>query len=208
MNKFNNFFYKGEFNTMMKPFNGFEAKKIGGSRPVLPVGGYVCNILSAKVEEYSETYHVLVLAIDVAEGDYKDFWKKDYDTNDNALKKWRGTYRVDIPRDDGSEPDTWTKRKFGNFIWAVQESNSGFTWDWDEKKLKGKKLGVLYGNKEWEINGRSGWTTEAGGCCSVEDCRAGAFKLPKDKPLKNRQTPAAPDPVQLEPVDDTDDLPF
>lgn len=208
MNKFNNYFYKGEYKTM-KPFNGFEAKKIGGARPALPAGGYVCSILSAKVEEYSETYHVLVLAIDVIEGEYKDFWKKDFDTNDNAIRKWRGTYRITVPNDDGTEQDERSKRIFGNFIWSVQESNPGYAWDWDEKKLKGKKLGVLYGNKEWEIDGRTGWSTAAMGSCSVEDCRAGNFKLPKDWHLKNRKTAAAPEPVQLDPVDDDpDDLPF
>ena len=35
----------------MKQFNGFEAKKQSSSREHLPVGGYVCNILSAKEEE-------------------------------------------------------------------------------------------------------------------------------------------------------------
>jgi len=194
----------------MKAFNGFEAKKQGGSREILPVGGYVCEIKSAKEEVYNSSngeFRFLVLAIDVAEGEYAGFWKKDYDGNTADDKKWRGTFRISVPKDDGTEQDGWTKRTFGNFIWAIQESNPGYTWNWDEKTLKGKKLGVLYRNKEWEIDGKTGWTTEAAGAISVEDCRAGKFKMLKDKPLKDRpaqsHTAAVPDTV-----DDSEELPF
>ena len=186
----------------MKQFSGFKAEKVGGTREILPAGGYVCGILSAKEENGQ-----LVMAIDVAEGDYAGFFRADYDANTNEDKKWRGTYRIWIPKDDGSEMDNWTKRSFGNFIWAIQESNPGYTWDWDEKKLKGKKLGVLYRNKEWEMNGRTGWTTEAAGAVSVDDCRAGKFRLPKDKPLKNRPEEQAA-PTFTEEAAGEDDLPF
>lgn len=189
----------------MKAFNGFEAKKVGGGREVLPAGGYVCEILNAKVEEYQGgRFSSLVLAIEVAEGDYKGFWRKDFDGNDREDKKWRGRFAVSIPKDDGSESDNWTKRSFGNFVWAVQESNPGYNWDWDEKKLKGKKIGVIYRNREWEYNGKTGWTTEAAGAISVEDCRSGNYRKIKDKPLKNR--PAAETAVS--PAEDESDLPF
>lgn len=193
----------------MKAFNGFEAKKQGGSREILPVGGYVCEIKSAKEEVYNSSngeFRFLVLAIDVAEGEYAGFWKKDYDGNTADDKKWRGTFRISVPKDDGTEQDGWTKRTFGNFIWAVQESNPGYVWNWDEKTLKGKKLGVLYRNKEWEMNGNTGWTTEAGGAISVDDCRAGKFKMLKDKPLKNR--PVLTQNNTPDTVDDEESLPF
>ncbi len=193
----------------MKAYKDFEAKKATGGREILPAGGYVCEIKSAKEEQYSGnngTFSFLVLAIEVVEGEYAGFWKRDFDSNDREDKKWRGIYRISIPKDDGSESDAWTKRSFNNFIWAIQESNPGYAWAWEEKTLKGKKLGVLYRNKEWEMNGRTGWTTEAAGAVSVDDCRAGKFRLPKDKPLKNRpEEQAAP---VLETVDDEDSLPF
>lgn len=194
----------------MKAFNGFKAEKASSGREILPAGGYVCEIKSAKEEVYNSSngeFCVLVLAIDVVEGEYAGFWKKDYDGNTADDKKWRGNFRISVPKDDGTEQDGWTKRTFGNFIWAVQESNPGYVWNWDEKTLKGKKIGVLYRNKEWEIDGKTGWTTEAGGAISVEDCRAGKFKMLKDKPLKDRpaqsQTAAVPDTV-----DDSEELPF
>ena len=189
----------------MRPYSGFEAKKSSsGAREILPAGGYVCEIKSAKVEEYSGGLSTLILAIDVIEGQYAGFFKKDFDQNTREDKKWRGTYRINLPKDDGSEMDAWTKRTFGNFIWSVQESNPGYTWDWEEKKLKGKKLGVIYRNREWEMSGNTGWTTEAAGSASVEEIRAGSFRMLKDKPLKNRPAQVA----EPEVVDNEDDLPF
>lgn len=189
----------------MKAYNDFKAERTGGSkREILPAGGYVCNILSVKEETMSWGSR-LVLAIDVAEGEYKGFFKKDFDSNDREDKKWRGIYRVNIPNDDGTDQDNWTKRKFGNFIWSVQESNPGYTWDWNEKSLKGKKIGVIYRNREWEMNGRTGWTTEAGGSASIDEIRSGKFRLLKDRPLKNRPTEQT-DSAEI--VDSEDMLPF
>ena len=191
----------------MKAYNDFKAERTCGSkREILPAGGYVCNILSVKEETMSWGSR-LVLAIDVAEGEYKGFFKKDFDTNDREDKKWRGIYRISIPKDDGTEQDVWTKRTFGNFIWAVQESNDGYTWDWDEKKLKGKKLGVLYRNKEWAMEDRTGWTTEAAGSASVEDIRTGKFRPLKDKPLKNKPQGSTSENAAAV-VEDESDLPF
>ena len=194
----------------MKAYNDFRAEKASSGREILPAGGYVCTVKSVKIDEYHNDFgdtQYLVLAIDVSEGQFAGFFEKDYKQNTNDDKKWRGTYRIRIPSDDGTEQDSWTKRTFGNFIWAVQESNPGYTWSWDEKTLKGKKLGVLYRNKEWEYNGKTGWTTEAAGSASVDDIRAGNFKPLKDKPLKDKPLQTAPQFTE-EPAGGSDDLPF
>ena len=190
----------------MKAYDGYKAEKASG-REILPAGGYVCIIKSAK-EETFDWGKRLVLAIDVAEGQFAGFFKKDYEQNTREDKKWRGTYRINEPKDDGSEKDGWAKRTFNNFIWSIQESNPGFTWDWDEKKLKNLKLGVLYRNKEWEMDGRTGWTTEAAGSCSVDDIRSGSFKPLKDKPLDESKKAAAATAPVFEEASDDGDLPF
>lgn len=169
----------------MKPYNGFESKKSGGNHEPLPAGGYVAKILN--VEEVSYQWgSVLLLSFDILEGAFKDFFGKDYRSQDLEDKKWRGTYRLRVPLDDGSEKDGWTKRTFGNAIWSVENSNPGYHWDWNEQGLKGKIVGVLFRNKEWEMNGNTGWTTECCALTSVEDIRNGKFRQPKDKPLKNK----------------------
>ncbi len=71
-------------------------------------------------------------------------------------------------------------------MFAFEDSNDGFHWDWDEKKLKGLTVGALFRNKEWEYNGQTGWTTE---CCELipaQDVRDNSFRMPKDKPLKKQ----------------------
>jgi len=190
---------------MIKKYGGYEAKKSGGAREILPAGGYVGRIISAKVEE-TQYGDKLIVAFDIAEGDYREFFKRDFDGNSNEDKKWRGVYRLNIPADDGSEYDEFRKRSFNNFAFALEDSNSGYTFDWDETKLKGKLFGVLFRNKEWAFNGRSGWTTEACSATDIKSIREGKFRVPKDKPLGGATV--APGTTAAEDAESGDDLPF
>ena len=170
----------------MKAFNGLEIKKSVGASEPLPAGGYVAKILNAKVEEYSWG-EVLVISFDIAEGEYKDFFSKQYKENTREDKKWKGNFRLTVPQESDQYFES-QKRTFGNAIWAIEESNHSFRWAWDENALKGKMVGVLFRNYEYDVDGRQGWSTE---CCtfvSVEDVRTGNFKQPKDKPLRNKAT--------------------
>ena len=186
----------------MKKLN-VEAKKMseGGQ---IPVDGYVVNILSAKVEEtdYGEK---LAIGFDIAEGEYKDFYKQKFDSDTNEDKKWKGVIRINVPDEKNQYYDT-QKRVFGNFLACIEESNEGYHWDWDEKKLKGKSIGIVFRNKEWEFNGKSGWYSEPYNVKSVQDIRDGKFRIPKDKPLANKQETAAPVVAQPEEIDE--DYPF
>lgn len=174
----------------MKQFSGYKAEA-PVRREKLPAGGYVARIMDAREQEYSWG-SVLLISFDIAEGEHKDFFANDYRGQQQEDKKWRGTYRLRVPKDDGSEQDAWSKRSFCNAMWAVEASNSGYHWDWNESGLKGKLVGVLFRNKEWEMNGNTGWTTE---CCSlvdVESIRENRFTMPKDKPLKQHSVSSAP----------------
>lgn len=187
----------------MKQFSGFESKKSGG-REHLPVGGYVAKIM--KTEEVIYDWgRILLVNFEIAEGEYKDFFSKDFKSQDGEDKKWRGTYRLNIPRDDGSEKDGWTKRTFGGAIWSIENSNPGYRWEWDETTLKGKSVGVLYRNREWEYNGQTGWSTECCALTDVESIRAGSFKIPKDKPLTQKKNTES---VFASADEDDSDLPF
>lgn len=104
---------------------------------------------------------ILLLSFDVEEGDKKGFFRDDYRGQTYEDKKWRGTYRLRIPADDGSDKDAWAKNAFNNAMFAFEDSNKGFRFDWDENKLKGLLVGALFRNEEWEMNGRTGWTTNA-----------------------------------------------
>lgn len=193
---------------MIKKYSDAKAEKSGGGRDILPAGGYVCKIIGAKIDN-TNWGDKLVLAIDVADGEYKDFFQRDFDNNTNEDKKWRGTYRLGIPADDGSENDGYAKKRFNNFIYALEDGNPGYSFDWDEKKLKGKIIGLVFRNKEWEFNGRSGWTTEAGAIYAASAIREGKYKALPDKPLANKQSAAAsPAFTPAAPIEDDGELPF
>ena len=191
----------------MKAFNGLEIKKSVGASEPLPAGGYVAKILNANVEEYNWG-EVLVISFDIAEGEYKDFFSKQYKENTREDKKWKGNFRLTVPQESNQYFES-QKRTFGNAIWAIEESNPGYHWDWNEDALKGKTVGVLFRNFEWEMpDGRSGWSTE---CCtfvSVEDVRTGNFKQPKDKPLKRKESYSSNQFSEMVEIDSTEDLPF
>ena len=191
---------------MIKSYNGFKPERTT-ARETLPAGGYVAKIMDATVISY-DWGDVLKVDFDIAEGEYKGFFATDYRNNTNDDKKWRGTYRINIPNESNQYFDS-PRQSFNNLIACLEETNSGFHFDWDESKLKGKGIGVLFRNKEWEYNGSTGWTTE---CCAVttaKDIREGNFKMPKDKPLKAKATnTGAYSETAFAPVDDDADLPF
>ena len=191
---------------MIKSYNGFKPERTT-ARETLPAGGYVAKIMDATVISY-DWGDVLKVDFDIAEGEYKGFFATDYRNNTNDDKKWRGTYRINIPNERNQYFDS-QRKSFNNFIACLEETNNGFHWAWDETALKGKGIGVLFRNKEWEYNGSTGWTTE---CCAVttaKDIREGNFKLPKDKPLKAKETASATSfSNAFTAVDDDSDLPF
>lgn len=195
----------------MKAFKGYEETKAYGSgMEQLPKGGYVCKIMKASVEsgQYGEQ---LVVALDIAEGEYKDFFANDYRAQDREDKKWHGNYYLSIPTDDGSEKDGWTKRKFKTFTEALEASNDGYHFDWDEKKFKGLSIGGLFNMREYKTrDGNVGRSPNLAQVTSVEKIRAGKYKVPKDQLLSGSQggTPAPADSQSGFTVVNDDDLPF
>lgn len=190
---------------MIPRYNGAQAQKMI-SNTSLPAGGYVAKIVGARVELYGWG-QVLVVAFDVAEGEYAGHFKKIFDETNSPDKKWKGTFRLTIP-DEKSQYFSSQKRTFNNFIFAVEESNKGFRFDWDESHLGGKLFGALVRNKEFlSSKGEKITTTECGGCTDVQSIRDGNFTLPKDKLLGQSEHPAQTQSNNLVDLSD-DDLPF
>ena len=187
---------------MIPKFDNFKAKKSGGSREILPAGGYVCKIHKAEVIP-DQWGGKLALSVDIAEGEFTDFFRKDYANQSEDNKKWRGNWRINLPPGDGSQQDTWKQNTINNLAACLEESNAGYVWDWDETKLKGKSLGILFREFEWEMNGNTGVSTEAYSCTDVDSIRNGKFKIGKKRMLKHSVSVSTP-----EPVSDDSDLPF
>ena len=168
----------------MKKLNGYAQAKAYTDIERLPVGGYVLKILNVDYKEY-DWGDVIILSFDIAEGEHKDFFKNNYSEQTGEDKKWKGTYRLNVPKDDGSEKDEWTMRRFKTIISNFEGSNVGYHWDWDEQKLKGKLIGALFNNKEYNFNNRSGFFTNCHSLVPVEKIRSGNFEILADTLLKN-----------------------
>lgn len=180
----------------MKPVKGYkEATATSFSKAErLPVGGYVLKVLDVKEESY-DWGDVIILRFDIAEGEHKGFFDKQYKAMQDEYKKWKGTYRINVPVQKGTSEDDVNKYKrslgfFKSQIEAFNKSNANTNIDcskeWNTSVLKNKLVGAVFGNKEWEINGRSGWFTNCDHLIPAEDIRNDNFTIPKDKPLDNK----------------------
>lgn len=168
---------------MIKQFGDFATTKAVTEGGALPKDGYICKILNAQVKDGKNGQYIQI-AYDIAEGEYKDFFKNLFDAKQDENKKWSTYFFVNLPKDDGSEKDAWTKRLFKTFTNALEDSNEGYHFDWDETKFKNKLVGGLFHYEEYQkSDGSIGKATKMRNACSVEKIRSGNFKLPDDKTL-------------------------
>lgn len=170
-----------------------------GDYAKLPAGGYVCRIMS--VEETvskAKGSQMIVISLDIAEGEYKDFYAARYRNDNRPNKKW-GCMAYQLIYD--TKKTNSTNPGFKTFNTSVEESNNGYMTQWGVNyaaALKGKLVGVLFGREEFVANdGSHRWNTKPMFFRSVDTIRSGKYETPKDKPLyDNPASNYAPAPVQ------------
>lgn len=146
----------------------------------LPPGGYVIKILNTKIEKYGSS-EKLVLQIDINEGEHFEFYKEQWENQTQEDKKWKGRFDMWLPKNDGSEQDGWTISRMKTNIAAIEDSNKGYHWDWNEQTLVGKIVGALFNTKEFKNDkGEVIAFTQCKYLTDVEKIRSGKFKIPKD----------------------------
>ena len=154
----------------------------------LPKGAYVIKIMGAKEDTWGDGSKNIRIAFDIAEGKYAHFYQNQFDRNTNEDKQWPfdAVYTLNIPNDQSPE---YVWRNWNTFFADLEDSNSGFVFDGDLKKLKGKVIGGKFHNKQTEKNGNvydhivMKWT------CVAEDVRNGkAGRLPNDKLIGTGRT--------------------
>ena len=180
---------------MRRP-NNWDNVRAAGEREKLPAGGYEAQIINAKVASYTGqngVYERLEIAVDIISGDYKNYFQEDYDNNPREDRKWKGMARFYVPTDDGSDSDEYTKSVLRSVTDALEASNKGYTWNWDEKSLKGLKVGILVRDKEYEIEDKHGFAPEIFRFIGIDRIQSGRFTVPKPKLIKRDETvPTAP----------------
>jgi hypothetical protein len=125
-------------------WNEVEAKGMEDFK-ALPIGAYECIIKKAEVHKNQDTQkESFKVEVDIATGDYKDYFQKRYDNNTNSNKKWdnNATRYLAFQGDNASY--------FKGFITCVENSNIGYTWNWDETTLKGKKICGVFQYEEYK----------------------------------------------------------
>lgn len=172
-------------------YEGMKAEESkGNSFGQLPAGPYVAVVLGVKIDGLSPDQS-LVLQLDVAEGEYKDFFVKKYmSAKESGSKygepKFKGIYRLRIPNPNNKNaayPES-DLRRFNDMIYRFEKSNPGFHWDGDENKLKGLTVGINM--QEDNYNGNT--FTRIGRLETAQDVHAGLVRAMA--PRKRQETPA------------------
>ena len=149
---------------MLKKPKGFDEAKSFGTSAKLPVGVYKVEIKKAEATKapWDSSIDQLMISFDISEGDYKDYYLNRWnDDKDQPDRKWKGHITYTMPADDGSEKDKTLNSILKGLMEALEESNSGYHWDWDETKLKGLKCGMVFRERFYSYNGKNGTFTEA-----------------------------------------------
>lgn len=185
----------------MKPFEGFKSERMTNSFDPLPVGQYIAKITGVKMEG-TEPFVNLILRLDITEGEYAGYFTKRFKAQSEAQNsqyevKYKGVYRITVPHSNQQYCET-NKKRFGDFIAKIEESNSGYTWNWDEKTLNGKVIGINV--RESSYNGKK--FTEIGQLESVDDVRNGKCKeLPPRAEKSNGSSDVTPEYTTVDPND-------
>ena len=162
-----------------------EAKAITGEYEKIEAGGYICKIVNAKEEQSKSGRRMLVLTIDILEGEHKGFYNRRFEEDTKTATpekpaKWKGTYYQML---DGEKAVGYLK----GLMTSLETSNDGFKWNWDEKKLIGLKFGGIFGEEEYEkLDGSIGTSTKLKYIRTVKAIQDGDFKIPEIKKLPTK----------------------
>lgn len=130
--------------------NKYEEVQVNSEFERLELGGHKGIIKN--VEEYTSPVSKntsLKVEVDTALDDKQPkYFQEQYDNNTDMNKKWStgATKYVSLKEDENCV------KMLKGFITAVENSNSGFEYNWDKDidQLKGKKVGLVFGLEEYE----------------------------------------------------------
>lgn len=161
-----------------------------GSNRQLPPGGYLCVITSA-LDVPEQEY--LKLEFDIADGDFKGYGRDFLERNGWTPLRFVRSYKEKA------------YGMFKAFISGVEKANPGYSWDFNEMTLVGRKVGLLLGEEEYRKNdGGIGTRLRVARILTPEEVAAGNFKVPEKKMLVITEEP----PAWLKETVEDNSLPF
>lgn len=178
----------------------------------LPPDGYVCRIINAELTNSKAGNLMLVLFIDIAEGDFQGYFKAATDNAKkfNPNKKWdnTGIYRQLLFDNSNQRISSF----FKGLISCIEHSNETLKIninDFEASILRGLLCGFIFASEEYQKrDGSIGERVVIKFPKTIEDIRNHNFKIPDTK--KNDKTASQDvtnDDFQGTPVNDFD-VPF
>lgn len=203
---------------MQKIDNWDNVQAASGQQGELEPGGYICKIMGAEIVTYhgqNGDFDKLEVSVDIDKGDFKGYYAENYRAQAQWGKdqKWKGTLHLYAPTNGDSPQAKRSQAIFKAFTDAVEASNPGYKWNWDEATLKGKHIGVMFRSEEYDYNGYHGWKTRPFKAENTAYIKAGKFEVPKPKALKKGHEESKTlypnnDPNHFSEIPADDDLPF
>lgn len=174
-----------------KPKDWDTAQAYTGERQGVTPGGHIVRIQSVREEKSRNNKPMLVVYFDIEEGGELDgFYKRRYEAakKQNSDAKWPGVIRYMLYAKDGVNTNSF----FKGFTKAVEESNAGYYWNFDERSMTGKLVGMVFGEEEYrKMDGSIGTAVKAQQARSVQAIRDGVA-IPEKKLLKEENSGYAP----------------
>ena len=187
----------------MKRIENYENVQASSGEFARPTaGGYICKIIDVEdvpmdsKEKGKGDY--LRIEYDIADGLFKDYYKEQFD-------RWGGTWIASFIR-SYKETAIGMLKHFTN---CIEQSNAGYEWDWNEKGLIGKVVGLVLCEEEYKnANGDIRTKLAVSQIKTVEEINNGDFNIPAPKKLEVENS--TNNFASFTPIADgsMDDLPF
>lgn len=179
---------------MQKP-NGYDNARVAGEFTPVTLGGHYAVIKQVSETKTKTNKDMIVVLWDFVGPDPQEgYFKKEFENDTRDGKKWPFTGTKYIMVNDYNDPKK-TSRAFKTFC-AMFEKSNGCEVQWDiadwGKQFKGKRIGVIYGQEEYEWDGRTGMRNTPFYFCQFD--KAGDSGIPEPKHLRRKTSsaPAAP----------------
>lgn len=192
----------------MRPFADYNTTQEYTDFQRLPAGAYEVEIIRAE-----DSDKALCLLFDICGGEFDSYFRKKLadDRKSSIVQnpKFKGVYRLWYP--DGGQYDDNKKRRMKTALKLIKDENNlniDFTREWDGAALKGARVGMIFQDKEWDYQGKTGFTAQPYGLITLEKLREGNFTLPEPKLLGTTQNDSDSFGFNGAPVLTDDDLPF
>lgn len=183
----------------MKPINNFESVQASTGEFARPTaGGYICKIVDVEdvpLNPGTQKGNYLKIEYDIADGKFAEYYK-------NQFARWGGQWSASFIR-------SYKEKAIGmfkHFTNCVEKSNKGYEWDWNEKGLIGKTIGLVLCEEDYiNSNGEVKTKLSVAYIKTAEEIQNGDFIVPAPKRIKEEQKPTD-DFIDIDDI--VDDLPF